>query len=199
MENNNNMNWILWLLFSLLLFVLLIIVIPINFKAKVVYDVLNNKGKLQFKIFKLNIFKSTFKIEKCYIELTTLKNKKILAPIETGESGVNIQTDFILILIKKLRIQHGTIYVNFGAKSDAFATAMIVGSIKVLTSCFGTILKSKKSNSKITNKIYPSFCKDELVFCLKASVKISILQVFNAYIKSVIGKIKFNKELIQYE
>lgn len=193
------MNWILWLLLFLFLFITLLVVIPINFKAKVVYDVLNNNGKLQFKIFKLNLFKVTFKIEKGYIELTTKKNKKMLVPIETGESGINIQTDFILILIKKLRIQHGTIYVNFGAKTDAFATAMIVGSIKVLTSCFGAILKSKKSKSKITNKIYPSFSKDELLFCLKASVKISIIQVFNAYIKSVIGKIKFNKELTQYE
>lgn len=193
------MNWILWLLLFLFLFITLLVVIPINLKAKVVYDVLNNKGKLQFKMFKLNLFKATFSIEKGYVELTTKKNKKILVPIETGESGINIQTDFILILIKKIRIQHGTIYVNFGAKTDTFATAMIVGAVKVLTSCFGAILKSKKTDSKITNKIYPSFSKDELLFCLKASIKISIIQVFNAYIKSVIGKIKFNKELTQYE
>lgn len=193
------MNSILWLTLAFILFVILLVVIPINIKAKVVYDVLKNEGKIQLKLFKLTLFYVTFTIEKGFLELTTKKNKKILVPIETGTGGTNIQTDFILILLKKIRIQHGTIYVNFGAKSDAFLTAIIVGTVKVLTSSFGAILKSKKSKSKLTNKIYADFSKDKLKLCLKASIKISILQVFDAYLKSLVGKIKFNKELSQYD
>lgn len=182
---------------AFILFIILLVIIPINLKAKVVYDVLKNQGKIQLKIFKLTLFYVTFTIEKGFLELTTTKNKKILVPIQSDTSGTNIQTDFILIVLKKIRIQHGTVYVNFGAKSDAFLTAMIVGTIKVLTSTLGTILKSKKTNSKLTNKIYADFSNDKLKICLKASIKISILQVFDAYLKSLVGKIKFYKELTQ--
>lgn len=189
----------LWLLLSILLFIFLLIIIPINLKTKVVYDLLKNRGKIQLKLFKLTLFYFTFKVETGFLELTTRKNKKLLVPMESGASGVNIQTDFILIVLKKIRIQHGTIYVNFGAKSDAFATAMIVGFVKVITSCLGAFLKTKKPDSKITNKIYADFSNDKLKLCLKASIKISILQVIDAYFKSLIGKIKFNKELTQYD
>lgn len=192
------MNWFMWVSIALQLFILLVFIIPINLKAKVVYDVLHNRGKIQLKLFKLNVFIGEISIEHGFVELTTKKGKKILIPIEvSASSGFFAETDFITILLKKVRIQHGTMYVNFGTKSNAFATAMIVGLVKVLTSIASAVLVTKKSKSKITNKIYPSFTKDQLKVCLKASVKISIMQVLNAYLKAVFEKIKFNKEITQ--
>lgn len=192
------MNWFTWLSLALQIFFFVIMVVPLNLKAQVVYDVLKNQGKLDLKLFKLRLFTSTFSVEQGFLELTTKKKKKILVPLEMSNSnGFFAETDFIMIVLRKIRIQHGTIYVNFGAKSSAFYTALIVGLTKVLSCISGAILATKKSKTKLTNKIYPSFSKDELKLCLKASIKISIIQVINAYLKAVIGKIKFNKEITQ--
>lgn len=192
------MNWFMWFSIALQLLILLIFIIPINLKAKIVYDVLHNKGKIQLKLFKLNVFRGEISIEHGFVELTTKKGKKILIPIEVSASGgFFAETDFITILLRKIRLQHGTIYVNFGAKYNAFETAMIVGLVKVIASIVSAVLVTKKSKSKITNKIYPSFTKDQLKVCLKASIKISIMQVLNAYLKAVFEKIKFNKEITQ--
>ena len=174
---------------------------PINYKAKVKYDALKNSGKIQIKLFKLTVIYFDFTIEKGFIELISKKKrKKILAPIILDSKGGFLsETDFVSLLIKKIRIQQGTIYANFGAKTDAFATAMIVGLIKIITSILGSIIKSKKIKSKLKNKIYPSYTKDKLVVCFKASIKISIFQVLTAFFQSIIGKIKLNKEIMQNE
>lgn len=201
LENNNNMNYLFWLGNFFGLLINFIFFVPINYKAKVVYDALKNRGKIQIKLFKLTIIYFDFSIEKGFIELTSRKKKKkILAPIILDSKGGFLsETDFVSLLIRKIRIQQGTIYVNFGAKTDAFATAMIVGLVKVITSILGAIIKSKKMKSKLKNKIYPSYTKDELVVCFKASIKISILKVLTAFIQSIIGKIKLNKEIMQNE
>lgn len=200
LENNNNMNYLFWLGNFFGLLVNFIFFVPINYKAKVVYDALKNRGKIQIKLFKLTIIYFDFSIEKGFIELTSRKKrKKILVPIVLDSNGFLSETDFVSLLIKKIRIQQGTIYVNFGAKTDAFATAMIVGLVKVITSILGAIIKSKKTKSKLKNKIYPSYTKDELVVCFKASIKISIFKVLTAFIQSIIGKIKLNKEIMQNE
>ena len=201
LENNNNMNYLFWLGNFLGLLINYVFFVPINYKAKIAYDVLKNRGKIQIKLFKLTIFYFYFSIEKGFIELTSIKKKKkILAPIILDSKGGFLsETDFVSLLIKKIKIQQGTIYVNFGAKTDAFATAMTVGLAKVFSSVFGTIIKSKKTKGKIKNKVYPSYAKDEFLVCFKASVKISIFKTLTAFIQSILGKIKLNKEIMQNE
>lgn len=195
------MNYLFWLGNFFGLLINFIFFVPINYKAKVKYDALKNSGKIQIKLFKLTVIYFDFTIEKGFIELTSKKKrKKILAPIILDSKGGFLsETDFVSLLIKKIRIQQGAIYANFGAKTDAFVTAMIVGLIKIITSILGSIIKSKKTKSKLKNKIYPSYTKDELVVCFKASIKISIFQVLTAFFQSIIGKIKLNKEIMQNE
>lgn len=195
------MNYLFWLGNFFGLLANFIFFVPINYKAKVVYDALKNRGKIQIKLFKLTIIYFNFSVEKGFIELTSRKKKKkILVPIVLDSKGGFLsETDFVSLLIKKIIIQQGTIYVNFGAKTDTFATAMIVGLTRVITSILGAIIVSKKAKSKIKNKIYPSYNKDKLFVCFKASIKISIFKVLNAFIQSIIGKIKLNKEIMQNE
>ena len=198
--NNKNMNWTLWSFVAGTLFFTLIFVLPLNIKAKVVYDVLKNEGKLQLKLFKLTIFYYSLKVQKGFLELRSIKKGKILlVPLIFDDKGQFEQTDFAVILLKTIYVEHGTIYVNFGAKTDAFVTAMVIGCAKALASILGAVTKSKKKESRIKNKVYACFNKDKFLICLKASIKISILQVVNCYFKSIIGKKKHKKEMIKNE
>lgn len=192
MENNNNMNWILWSSVAFGIFLLFLILLPWNFKLKASYNALTNQGKIQLILFKLSIINFSFKIKCGFVELKKLKNgKTILVPIvlDSNASGYE-DVDFFILLIKKIYFEQGTIYVNFGAKTDAFFTSMVVGFVKVLTSCLGAITKTKKQESRFKNKIYPSFSKDKLLICLKASIKISVFNVMLAFIQAKIKQIK---------
>ena len=110
------MNYLFWLGNFFGLLINFILFVPINYKAKVVYDALKNRGKIQIKLFKLTIIYFDFSIEKGFIELTSRKKKKkILVPIILDSKGGFLsETDFVSLLIKKIRIQHGTIYVKIG-------------------------------------------------------------------------------------
>ena len=193
------MNWGLWLTLAIVLFVMLIIFIPINLKAKVSYNILKNNGSVQIKLFKLALIDAYLVIQKGFVELRQKKNGKVfLSPFIFGDSEFQ-ETDIVMILLKKIYIEHGTIYINFGLKDDAFISAMAVGISKTVTSIFGAILKSKKHEARIKNKIYPSFNKDRFLICLKASIKISIWQVLQSLLQSKFRKIKNNKEIMKYE
>lgn len=194
------MNWTLWSFVFGILFLTFLTILPINIKAKVTYDVLKNEGKIQLKLFKLTIIYYSIKVQKGFLELRSIKSGKImLVPLIFNDKGQIDQTDFAIILLKTIYVEQGTIYINFGTKTDAFITAMIIGSAKVFTSILGAVLKTKKQESRIKNKIYASFNKDKFLVCVKASIKISIMQVVSCYIKSLIGKKKYKKEMLKNE
>lgn len=193
------MNYVYLLGLSFTLLIFLLIILPINLKAKVSYDAIKNKGIVQLKIFKLTLLYYDLVIQKGFIELKSTKSgKTVLVPIILDDGDFQ-EIDLVIILLKKIYIQQGTIYINFGAKNQAFITAMSVGVAKVLTSVLGALIKSKKSESKIKNKIYASFNKDQLKVSFKASIKISILQAVIAFIQSRVRRIKNNKEIMQHE
>lgn len=178
---------------------LLVIFMPINLKSKVAFNVLKNKGKIELKLFKLNIFSAEMIIQSGFIELHSKKGKTFLIPLVVGENEQLKETDIVLLILQKIYFEHGVIYVNFGLKDDAFLTAMSIGLAKTITSILATIFQSKKIESKIKNKVYPCFNKDKFIVCLKASIKISIYKILLSLMQSKFRKIKNNKEILQNE
>lgn len=199
LENNNNMNYFWWTILTIILFLLLIVFMPINLKAKVSYNVLKNKGKINLKLFKLDIFTATLLVQTGFLELKLKNGKTLLTSLVIRNTKQLKETDFVLLILQKIYIQQGVMYINFGLQDDALLTAMSMGVVKMFTSILGTIVKSKKVESKIKNKIYPSFNKDKFIVCLKASIKISPYKILLSFMQSKIRKIKNNKEIMQYE
>ena len=178
---------------------LIIFLIPMNFKAKINYDILKNKGKLQLKLFKLTILNYKLSIHQGFIELLTKKGKIKIIPIDFNQKGFLSDTDYISVLVKKIKIQQATTYIKFGAQTDAFLTAILIETFRVFTSIFGCILKENKKESKIKNKVYPVFNKDKFEITFKASVKISISKLINSFIIMIFNKIKNKKEIVKNE
>ena len=198
------MNYVIWLLVAFILLILFFLILPWNIKTKIKYDVLKNNGKLELKLYKLLVFRFNFSIEQRYIELNSVKsNKTILLPIvfQKKQSGSKVikQLDFITILLKKIKLEQGTVYINFGAQTDCFLSAMIVGFMRVIFSILASFIKTKKHNSRIKNKIYPSFNKDNFIFCFKGSIKLSVMQILLAKIQASFASTKYYKEIMQYE
>ena len=189
------MGTIFWINIFVNLFILFIQFIPLNFKAKILYDALKNKGLLQIKLFKLSLINVKFSLQQGYIEVIRKNGKIKLLPIEfSGKKSFFSETDIVTLLVKAIKVQQGTVYINFGVSSDAFLTAMVIGVSKVSTSILGSIIKSKKTQSKIKNKIYPDFKHNKLTICFKGSVKISIAQIILCFIKAFISKYILKKE-----
>lgn len=179
----------------MLLFIV-IVIFPIKLKAKIHFNLLKNSGTLRLKLFRIVLLEGLLSFHNFCLEITNKKDGRItVVPISFGEENFFSQTDFEAILMKKIHLKQATLYVRFGSKTDALLTATVAGIVRIVSSCIGAVVKTKKGEARITTKTYPCFNKDELSVDFKGIITISIFDFVWALIIAVAKKILEKKEV----
>lgn len=177
------------IIFALVIIANIIAIWQINFKFRVGYNFVNNKGKILLKILWFKVIDSEFSFQKGYIKVKTKSNKIKLVPLNIKDPDTLKMVGFETLLIKKIYLKRSNIYFNFGSKNSAYLTSMLVGAILSLSAGFGAFLKTKKEGVIVTNKCYPVFNKDYLKINIKLSLSISMFDFFWCF-----GEYQFRKK-----
>lgn len=182
--------------FLILTNILTLLIIPINLKANVSYNILKNKGQINFYFMKFKFLSLKFKIKKKYLLLTTKKGKAFLVPL-SSKGGQNIEyVDLSIILFNKTTINTLKIGVNIGVEDDPFKTVLIYGLLQVVNTYILSVLKTKKLATIVQNKINPVYNKDTGTIYISSSLFISIFDYIWGFI---MYKLKIRKVGKRYE
>lgn len=157
-------------IFFISLFLIILIVIPITFKGKISYSILDNLGSVGIYLFNVKLFSFLFMLSGNKIIIKTKKMKK---EIEIDVSGDQIRfVEQLLIQIKnKIYLKLVLIDSKIGI-GDAFYSAIISGAIMNILLIFLNIVKNKKKYSNIEINNFTSF--NETVMQITSIIRFSI-------------------------
>lgn len=167
----------------------IITIMQINFKFRIGYNFVLNKGKVLVQVLRWKLIDSTFSFEKGYIKVITKKKKIKLIPLNIKDPETFEFVGLETLLIKKIYLKRANVYFNFGNKESSFLTSISIGTLLAISSCLGSVLKTKKPGIIITNKCYPVFNKDYIKLNLKLSLSISLFDFFWCF-----GEYQFRKK-----
>lgn len=169
-----------------LVFFIILITLQINFKVKFSFNAIENLGKIKIDCFGIILYKVNFKIHKDCIELHN-KNKIELVPLDFNSEQFIEFTDFPTLIIKKTLLKRLMIYANVGL-NDAYYSCMFASFLQIVSYIAQNIIKTKKQEVQIYNKIYPNFKKNELIVCVKTFASISIFDFLWACGTALVNK-----------
>lgn len=172
----------MWI-FCLIVFGLFVVLLPIKLKFKAQFNILKNKGKIKFYFFKINFLSFNFKFKPKYILLSTKKGKNILVPIEFSKQAGLEMADLTYLLFDKTTIYSLKIFLNVGKEDDPFFSALMFGFLQTVSSIVLSILKTKKLDVVMSNKINSVYTKNSGVIDLSASISISLVDLLWAIIE----------------
>lgn len=180
--------------FLLITNILTLLIVPINLKSEFSYNLLKNKGQINFYFMKFKLLSLGVRFRRKYLLLTTKKGKSILVPFDMKGGGKDIEyVDLSLILFQKTTINTLKIGINIGVEDDPFKTAIIYGGLKVINASILSILKTKKLATIVSNKIYPVYNKDSGTIYISSSLFISIFDYLWGFIMYKLKIIKVGK------
>ena len=156
----------------------IIVLMQINLKLRIGYNLFTNKGKVKFKLLGITFISSEFSIEKGYIFVKKKNGKIKLLPIDIRKPNSFDYVDFATVLIRKIYLKRVNIYANFGSKQSAFATSLVTGFTNSLSNGITAFIASKKQGVIVTNKTYGIYNKDYFKINLKASASLSLFDAF---------------------
>lgn len=178
------------LFFVFVLLFNILIIIQLNFKVRIGYNLNTNKGKLIVKIWRINVIDCEFSIFKNYIKVTKKNKKIVLMPLDFNDSQTYQFVGLEVYIFKKILLKRFNGYFNFGLKEDCFATSMVNGFVVSSLGAFSAILVTVKDGVIIRNKCYPVYNKNYLKINLKASASISLFDLFWCFGEYQFKKIK---------
>ena len=186
-------------LFAFVLIFIAIIVFQITLKLKVFFNIKNNIGNLELKLFNIKVLSYKLSIKHRCLVLTNKRGKNKYMPIEFSQESIQNYADFESILFRKIYFKKFSLFFNFGIKHNAFASAMVCGYVDILTKILYCILKTKKSEVKLKLKIYPSFESNVIKFQIKAKISLSLFDLFWSFVEAVITKHLKSKKQKEFE
>ena len=160
----------------------MLLIVPIKLKSGISYNLLKNKGRVEFDFYKLKLLSYKLKIKTRYIMLTDKNDKNILLPIEFGESSNIEYYDLSVILVNKTTINSVKINVNLGFENNPFLTAIIYGLTQTISSSVLSVLKAKKLSVEIVNNIKHEYYKDSGTIYIKLGITISLFDLMWGFI-----------------
>ena len=123
-----------------------------------------------------------------------IENQVNNLPENTNQQFANILVKFI---VKKLEIDKLKVFSSFGAKDDAFLTAMATGSVNSLVSCIIGVVLEFNPQATISRAITPTFNETNAEITLVSSFKINLINIIISLIKAKKEfKMKFKGENI---
>lgn len=174
--------WYLFLMFAIFL-LLFLIIFPFLIEFDIRFNILRLKGSLNIKILNKYVIDFKIRIKHGYVYINH-KNKERKEKI----SDKNVNVMFILNFIKQLYFREQflnlEIHSNFGYMYDAMLTAVISGTIDVITKSMIGKIKNNKKSTHILIDVKPKYNEDILNIRVLNSVRIAIFDILYALILS---------------
>ena len=172
--------WYLFLMFAIFL-LLFLIIFPFLIEFDIRFNILRLKGSLNIKILNKYVIDFKIRIKHGYVYINH-KNKERKEKI----SDKNVNVMFILNFIKQLYFREQflnlEIHSNFGYMYDAMLTAVISGTIDVITKSMIGKIKNNKKSTHILIDVKPKYNEDILNIRVLNSVRIAIFDILYALI-----------------
>lgn len=172
--------WYLFLMFAIFL-LLFLIIFPFLIEFDIRFNILRLKGSLTIKILNKYVIDFKIRIKHGYVYINH-KNKERKEKI----SDKNVNVMFILNFIKQLYFREQflnlEIHSNFGYMYDAMLTAVISGTIDVITKSMIGKIKNNKKSTHILIDVKPKYNEDILNIRVQNTVRISIFDILYALI-----------------
>lgn len=166
-----------------LLLVYVLLSYPFSFRLKVHADAIN---LVCFYSLKINFIKLL--CGKSSITSSTLVTQNthdlILAPMKSSP----MQKAFVKQLLPKIKISKAEVYFTGGVESNACTTALLCGSVQILSSILTSALISSSPLINIYQDIDTDFTKDALEISASCVLQLSLNDIFLAFIASVFSK-----------
>lgn len=175
-------------LYYIIAILIVIFALQLTMKLKVLFNVKKNTGKLQLKFMFIKILDYKISIKSQCLMLTNKKGKNKYLPIDFSQQSIQEYNDFESILFRKIYFKTLSIYFNFGVKSNAFLSAMVIGYVDVFSKIFYSFFKTKKSELKMQLKVYPNFNNNVIKFGIKAKISLSVFDLFWSFIEATLTK-----------
>ena len=171
------------LYFLLPLFFILLLIVPLNFKIKLVFNLFENNVLISFFIWRIKI--STLKI--------TLKNNNIIIITKKKKKEVQFslsikQIYFVETLIDNLKNKIQAKKINVNSKIgliDSAQTAMMCGSFISMVKIIFCYIKNKKPTCSMDNLTMPCFNKKIFIICTYLSCSITAFDLLYSVIISL--------------
>lgn len=153
---------------------LIIFVFQLTVDAKIFFDVKENCGHIELCFVGIRVIKWKISIKSRCLKITKRNGKNKYLPIEYDSEALQEYTNFQQILFRKIYFKRLGIFFNFGLQNDASSSALVCGFVDVISKIAYSVFKTKKSETKLQTKIYPSFDSDVIKFGFKVKISLSI-------------------------
>lgn len=181
--NNSSMNIYLIITAILIIIITANILITVRFK----YDVFNNIGNIQLKIFGVQLFKSDITVSGDYLNLSKKKNKIIKIKIDIHDQNVQFMQDFQKNIQKKIYPLKINADLNM-CYTTPFTVSILSSFINILLSVFYTKFQTLHHDVTLTKNIKTGFRHDLILIDLTFSFSLSLYDLFWAYYKALKAK-----------
>ena len=186
------------ILFLITIVLILLIFLPIRFKGKFIYDVMDNNGYLSFFIFKLKFFLAKFRLFFLKIEIER-KNKKIeTIYFSEIQSKSKFREIFFSEFIKVISIKNIRIYSCFGIEDNSYVSSILTKLFDIVLKITRIFLKNKKHIQHSQICIIPNFYNSKSLVCFTGSIKFNLLLIIFCFFKSILILIKKKGEKIKH-
>lgn len=172
------MSWELTVVFA----ILVLFFLPVKVEGRASFNLLDMKGAIGVFVYRLQVEKQRFRINKGQIFLLTENDTKE----EEFDEGKMIFVKMLIDEIKdKTRLKELFVIYNFGI-GDAYQTAMIAGHINTLLYCLFSAIKNYKPTASLGVSDNIAFNSTVAQFALTMKISISLYDVVYSLLRSVI-------------
>lgn len=170
---------------------------PIKLKTKLIFNLFENKGFISIYFFSFKVMLRNWYIKTNRVVLKDFYNKKKDILIWFGgknENEKNVFSDiFFNKLLFKIKIKSFKVYSNFGFKNNVYLTFYITAFLNICAGVFKSLIFNTKKVKNMEVALFPSFLKNNSMFCFSLAIQINLFVVLNCLIISLLKTISGGK------
>ncbi len=161
----------------------LLLAYPFSIKLKFHGDVLKMVCFYSLKVWLIKLLCGRAAIENSTLVVQNTNNM-----LYSASKDQQKQQQFLMAVAKKIEISRAEIYFTGGVDGDAFASALLCGSVQVASSAIISILITENPLVNIYQDIDINFKCDSLEISLDCKLNLSILDIILAKLSTIFAK-----------
>ena len=166
--------------------IILLLTTSFLIRIKIVFDVINNKGKVIVLLFNIMpVFWSNISIVGDYLNFVNNRNKTIKIKIDLNDKHINFFNDFWGYLKNKIYFNNISISSLMGFENP-FISCLFSAVINVFVSNLFAHISTIQRDIDLNKNILTAFRHTEIKFDISISLMISLYDLFISYFNSVL-------------
>lgn len=165
---------------GVLLLILAIIVFPFRARFQGHFNLFSGICIYSIKIVFIKLL-----VGRCKVSFADgLKIENMVNNMPKDPKHPHLMDMFASQVLKRIEISKFDFYFTFGESENASTTALVCGSIKILSAMLISYILNNNKNADIFQDINPSYTSNEFELTMQVSVKLSLLDVLLSFISA---------------